>query len=174
MMMQVKVKSVFKEIHDALGTGVIKECFMVDTDLCNDSLFKKALHCLTSFISNEFSSKPWNRQQEFDFFIKPKKNESFCLKDHRFNRLFDCALTVLYHLDDIRQFLDKFGNIINDITILDCSFYDMELFKPLFCATALIGIHIGQPFLSLLLDTETNYDTLLDAFPKAAVNFREV
>ena len=81
---------------------------------------------------------------------------------------------MLYHLDDIRQFLDKFGNIINDITILDCSFYDMELFKPLFCATALIGIHIGQPFLSLLLDTETNYDTLLDAFPKAAVNFREV
>ena len=27
MMIQGKVKSVFKEIHDALGTGVIKECF---------------------------------------------------------------------------------------------------------------------------------------------------
>ena len=105
MMMQGKVKSVFKEIHDALGTGVIKECFMVDIDFRNDSLFEKALHCLTSFISNEFSSKPWNRQQEFDFFIKPKKNESLCLMDPKFNRLFDCALTVLYHLDDIRQFL---------------------------------------------------------------------
>ena len=59
---------------------------------------------------------------------------------------------MLYHLDDIRQFLDKSGNIMNDI--LDRSFLDMDLFKPVFCATALIGIHIGRPFLSLLLDTE--------------------
>ena len=85
MMMQGKVKSVFKEIHNTLGIGVIKECFMVDIDFCYDSSFEKALHCLTSFISNEFSSKPWNQQQEFDFFIKPKKNESLCLKDHQFN-----------------------------------------------------------------------------------------
>ena len=138
MMMQGKVKSVFKEIHDALGTSCIKECFLVDIDFRNESLFEKALHCLTSFISNDYSSKPWNRQQEFDFFIKPKKNESLCLKDHRFNRLFDCALTVLYHLDDIKQFLDKFGNVMNDIAIMDRSFLDMELFKPVFSATALI------------------------------------
>ena len=84
--MQEKNKSVFKEIHNALGTGVVKKCFMVDIDFCNDFLFEKALHCLTSFISNEFSSKLWNRQQEFDFLIKPKKNKSLCLKDHRFNR----------------------------------------------------------------------------------------
>ena len=61
MMMQGKVKSVFKEIHDALGTGIIKECFMVNIGFRNGSLFEKALNCLTSFISNEFSSKPWNR-----------------------------------------------------------------------------------------------------------------
>ena len=67
-MMQGKVKSVFKEIHNVLGTSVIKECFMVgfmvDVDFCNDSLFEKALHCLTTFINNEFSSsKPWNQQK---------------------------------------------------------------------------------------------------------------
>ena len=170
MMMQEKVKRVFKEIRDALGTDVIKECFTVDVDFHNDSLFKNALHFLTSFISNEFSSKPSNQQQEFDFFIKPKKNESLCLKDHRFNSLFDCALTVLYHLNGIRQFLDIFENIMNDITILDRSFLDMELFKPVFCATVFIGIHIARPFLSLLLDTETNYDTLLEAFSKLHQN----
>ena len=65
MMMQGKVKSVFKEIHGALGTSVIKECFMVNIDFSNDSLFEEALHCLTSFISNEFSSTPWNQKQEF-------------------------------------------------------------------------------------------------------------
>ena len=69
-------------------------------------------------------------------------NESHCLKDHRFNQLFDCALTVLYQVDEIRQFLAKFENMMNDITILEHSFLDMELFKPVICATALIGIHI--------------------------------
>ena len=49
----------------------------------------------------------------------------------------------------------------------------MELFKPVFCATALIGIHIGRPFLSLLLDTETNYDAPLDAFPKLHLNLTD-
>ena len=87
--------------------------------------------------------------------------------------MFDCALTVLYHLDDIIQFLDKFGNIMSGIRILDCSFFDMELFKPVFCATALIGIHIEQPLLYLLLETETNYDTLLDAFPKLHQNLTD-
>ena len=38
---------------------------------------------------------------------------------------------------------------MNDITILDSSFLDMELFKSVFCATALIGIHIGRAFLSV-------------------------
>ena len=56
---------------------------------------------------------------------------------------------------------------MNDITILDRSFLDMELLKPVFCAAALISIHIGRPFLSLLLDTESNDDTLLDASPKS-------
>ena len=56
---------------------------------------------------------------------------------------------------------------MNDIAILErSSFLDMELFKPVFCATALVSIHIGRPFLSLLLDSETNYDTLIAAFPQ--------
>ena len=53
---------------------------------------------------------------------------------------------------------------MNDIAILDRSFLDMELLKPIFSATALVGIHIGRPFLSLLLDNDTNYDTLCKAF----------
>ena len=38
--------------------------------------------------------------------------------------------------------------------------------KPIFCAVALVGIHITKPFQALLIDTETNYSTLGVAFPK--------
>ena len=41
----------------------------------------------------------------------------------------------------------------------------MELLKPIFCTTALIGIHFTSPYLSLLLDTKTTYETLIASFP---------
>ena len=64
---------------------------------------------------------------------------SLCLKDHRFNRLGDCAVTLLYHLDDITSYLDKFSNIVNGITVLDRSFVEMEILKPIFAAIGFIG-----------------------------------
>ena len=87
----------------------------------------------------ENSAKPWNRYGHFTAFIKPKKNMSLCLKDHRFNRLGDCAVTLLYHLDDITSYLDKFSNIVNGITVLDRSFVEMEILKPIFAAIGFIG-----------------------------------
>ena len=37
---------------------------------------------------------------------------------------------------------------------------------PILCATAITGIHITIPFLNLLINTETTYDTRLIEFPK--------
>ena len=165
MMFQRKVKDVWQEIHDAFGTSTIKDCSITDIDFRNESLIYKAITCLTSFINNEYSLKPWNRQQHFDAFISPKKNESISVKDHRFNRIFDCCIHILYHVDDIKLYLDTFQNILNGIAILDRTFLDMGLLKPIFCATALVEMHFTRPFLSLLLDTECNYETLMRAFP---------
>ena len=41
----------------------------------------------------------------------------------------------------------------------------MTLLKPVFCAAALIEIHVTIPFQSLLAANETNHSTLLSAFP---------
>ena len=152
----------FQEIHDALGTNKIKDCFITEIDFKHESFIYKAINCLCSFINGDYSSKPWNRQQHFDAFISPKKNESLSLKDHWFNRLFECCLRTLYHLDDIKEYLETHKSILNDITIWDRSFLDMEL---LFCAVALIGIHFTKPYLILLLDKRTTYERLIQAFP---------
>ena len=42
----------------------------------------------------------------------------------------------------------------------------MPILKPIFCAIALVGIHITKPFQALLIDVDTNYSTLAIAFPK--------
>ena len=139
MMFQRKVKDVRQEIHNALGPSIIKDCFTTDIDFHNQSFIYKAIICLTSFVNNEYSSKPWNRQQHFDAFISPKKNESISVKDHHFNRIFACCIHILYHVDDIKLYLDTFQNMLNGIAILDRIFYDMELLEPIFCATVLVG-----------------------------------
>ena len=124
MMFQRKVKAVFQEIHDAFGT--IKKCFVTEVDFRVESFICKAIGCLCSFINSDYSAKPWNRQQHFDVTISSKKNESSSLKDHRFNRPFDCCLHILHHLDNIKLHLDMYRNILNGIAILDRTFLDTE------------------------------------------------
>ena len=149
------VKQVWQEIHDALRTNIIKDCFLTDVDFGNELFMYKAVTRLCSFINKDCSSKPWNRQEHFDVFISPKNNDSLSKKDHRFNRIFECRLCVLQHFDDIKLYLDTYQNILNGAAIVDRTFLDMELLKPIFCVTALIGIHFTSPFLSLILDTST-------------------
>ena len=99
-------------------------------------------------------------------FIKPKENHSLSLKDHRFNRLNDCALAILYHIDDIANYLEQNSNIINGISILDRSFLEMEGSEPIYAAIAIVGVHILKPFHHLILDQSSKYSTLLKSFPK--------
>jgi len=165
MMIQRKMNDVYQLLHDTLGKEKIVDCFLVDVDFARENFVIKAIKCLTSFINKDFSAKPWNRQKHFDGFIKPKINETKSFKDQRFNRIFECCTTLVHHLDDIAEYLETYKNIINGISILDRSFVQMALLKPIFCATALIGIHITNPFLILLKIKTTNYSGLLTALP---------
>lgn len=165
MMFQRQVTSVFRQIHDSLGKEKILDCFMVDVDFASEDFISKSIRCLISFINKDFSAKPWNRQKHFDEFIKPKKNETVPFKDQRFNRLFECCIALIHHLDDIANFLEKYKNVVNNISILDRSFVQMSLLKPIFCAVALTGIHITKPYEAFLNYEKTKYSNLLEAFP---------
>ena len=166
MMMQRKVKDIFRMIHDTIGADKLKQCFLSDVDFANDDFITKAIHCLSNFINRDCSAKPWNYHSHFNSHIKPRKNMSVILKDHRFNRIFVCCEGLAYHIDDIASYLDTYRNIVNGITILDRSFVEMPILKPIFCAVSLIGIHVSKPFQALLIDVDTKYTTLMVAFPK--------
>ena len=127
MMLQEKIKELCQEIHDSLGKKKINKCFLVDVEFKNESFVLKSLKCLNNFINKDYSAKPWNRYTHFTNFIRPKRNFSLSLKDHRFNRLNECATSILYHMDDIASYLEQFSNIINGITLIDRSFLEMEV-----------------------------------------------
>ena len=62
-------------------------------------------------------------------------------------------------MDDIGSYLEQYCNIINGISILDCSFIEMEVLKPIYAAIAFVGIHILKPIHHLFLDKDTKYST---------------
>ena len=145
-MFQRKIKQVWQEIHDAFGTNTIKDCFITDVDFSNESFTYKAVPCLCLFINKDFSSKPSNCQEHFDVFTSQKKYESLSMKDQHFSRILEYCLQVLHNLDDIKFYLDTYQNILNGVAILDKTFLDTELLKPILCATTLIGIHFISPY----------------------------
>ena len=67
----------------------------------------------------------------------------------------------LYHIDDTAAYSEGHKHIINEIAILDCSFVEMEVLKPIYMAISMLGIYILKPFHELLIYPETNYTTLL-------------
>ena len=75
-----------------------------------------------------------------------KENYSLSLKDHRFNRINYFFLAVLYHMDDIANYLDQFRNAIKGITILDRGFLEIEVLKPIYAAISLFGLNILKTF----------------------------
>ena len=156
------MKEVFRLIHDEIGASKIKDCFLTETDFANDDFITKSVTCLSNFINKDYSAKPWNRQSHFDNFIKPRKNRSVTLKDHRFNRIFACCEGLVCHIDDIAQYPDTYRNVVNGISILDRSFVEMPILKPIYSAVALIGIHITKPFQALIIDPYTNYSTVFN------------
>ena len=68
-------------------------------------------------------------------------------------------------MDDIKSYLEKFCSVFNGLSTIDHSFLNMEVLNFFVWATSLIGIHITGPHQFLLINVDTRYDTLLQAFP---------
>ena len=82
---QRKLKDMCQQIHDSLRKQKISDCFLVGIEFQNRSFVIKAIKCLSNFINQRYSAKPWNHYNHFEEFIVPKENISLSLKDNRFN-----------------------------------------------------------------------------------------
>ena len=71
MMFQRKMKELCQELHDMIGKNRIKECFLVDIEFHSESFVIMSIKCLSNFICEEYSAKPWNRCNQFGKHIKP-------------------------------------------------------------------------------------------------------
>jgi hypothetical protein len=162
------------EIENAIGRDKIYSNFLVNVTTASSSVTEQALDCMTRLINHDFDHKPWNKSNEFDLHISPKLNKSVSLKDERFNRLtLTCAVT-LYHIEDLVSFLAKYEHVTNQLACIVRCFLDMDFLKIMYCAGALIGLHLVEPYLSLTMSSETSYSKLKTAFPQLYRDLLEV
>ena len=61
----------------------------------------------------------------------------------------------MHYLDDITNYLDQNQHVLNTISVIDRGFLDMEILKPIFRDTPLVGMHSTGPLMTSLLDTDT-------------------
>ena len=154
----------WSEVEELIGRDKIYANFLVNATTKAESVTQQALDCMTRLINHDFDSKPWNKANEFDAHISPKKNRSVSLKDERFNRLTLTCAIALYHYDDLATFLDKYQHVTNQLACIVRCFMDLETLKVMFCVDALLGLHLVEPFLSLTTSSETTYSKLIPAF----------
>ena len=69
---QRKLKYLCQQMHNSLRKQKISDCFMVGIEFQNESFVLKAIKCLSNFINQEYSTKPWNHCNHFEEFIATK------------------------------------------------------------------------------------------------------
>jgi hypothetical protein len=68
------------------------------------------------------------------------------LKKERFNRFVFLAAVVLHHEGQVQEFLQQYDTITNTLACIVRTFEECEFLSMLLTATALIGIHLIEPY----------------------------
>ena len=83
------------------------------------------------------------------------------LRTERFNRYVYMAAAVLHHRTQMHEFLQKFDTITNTLACIMRAFEDVEFLNVFLIVSALIGIHLIEPFLTLTHYKAVTYEELI-------------
>ena len=165
-----ELDSVFKTIEQTIGPQKVFASFNV-TPNSQESITTQFLDCGMRLVAHDFDHKPWNKANEFDIFIEPKKNLSIRLASERFTRYTYLCAAMLHHDKDICAFLRKFDHVTNNLACIVRCFEDVEFLRVLCLVGALIGLHLVEPFVKITSSAKTTYADLKTIAPTLYDNF---
>ena len=82
------------------------------------------------------------------------------LKKERFIRFVYFAAVVLHHQKQVQAFLQKYDTI-NTLACIVRAFEECEFLSVLLITTAIIGVHLIEPYLSVTYFDPVNYEQLI-------------
>ena len=153
----------FKSIEEEIGWNKLYSLVLVDVSSSNDTVLEPYVDVSMRFASPDFDHKMWNYSEQFTKHINPSKNLAVGLMKQRFERFVKACALLVHHHDDISTFLDKYGNVTNSLACIVRAFIDLGCLNTMALATAIIGQHLVEPYLSLTYHETTNYEKLIPA-----------
>ena len=170
LMMSRSIVEVWKKHQSKIGHDkVFPSLEYCNIDASNDSLVKQVLDALMSLASKQWAERSWNKYHEISEWMDRKglKNETGPLREIRFGELEAKSLTGAYHLDHIEQFLQIHTDIRNKLTCFLRSVFPMrQVIMFYWIGAALVGIHIGEPYVNLLMVRKAKMTELIELFPQ--------
>ena len=170
LMMSRSIVDVWKKHQSKIGHDkVFPSLEYCNIDASNDSLVKQVLDALMSLASKQWAERSWNKYHEITEWMERKgiKNETGPLREIRFGELEAKSLTGAYHLDHIEQFLQIHTDIRNKLTCFLRSVFPMrQVIMFYWIGAALVGIHIGEPYVNLLMVKKAKMTELIELFPQ--------
>ena len=160
-----EMQKVFKEIDRNIGPDKIFSIFAVPLSEGSESVMEQWIDCVTRLVTHDFDHKSWNYADEFDIHIFPKKNPAKRLQKERFNSFTYTSMVVLWLDRLVTEFLRKFSNITNSLACIVRSFESLEHLGVLAAVSVIIGVHLLEPYLSLVTISKTTWEKLQGAFP---------
>ena len=177
LMMSRMVVEVWKKHQSLIGHDkLFPSLEYCNLDMSSDSLIKQVLDALMSFVSQRYAERSWNKYHEFTEWLSRKglKNETGPLREIRFGELEAKALTGAYHLDHIDQFLQVHSEVRNKLSCFLRSVFPLkDLIYFYLVGAALVGIHIGEPYVNLLMVKKAKMSELIEVFPKLHKELQE-
>ena len=90
-----------------------------------------------------------------------ERNKAKALKKERFNRFVYMSAVMLHHQDQVQEFLARYDTITNTLACIVRAFEDCEFLSVLLTATALLGIHLVEPYLSVNYFETPDYENMI-------------
>ena len=131
----------------------------------NDKLLpKQILECFLCFTSGRCQARTWNRYESHTKFVTElgKLNQGQELHGNRFGDLERCCAIGVYSLWTWVKFVEAYSNIRNQLSIFlhdTMHLSDINLF--LWLGPPLLGIHLSEPYIFLLLELKVTHLDLL-------------
>ena len=119
--------------------------------------------------ADRWQARSWNRYEEYSIFCKERgvKNFGQELHGNRFGELEKCCAIAVYSLPTWKDFVSSYPNIRNQLAIfLRDTVHLSDMCNFLWLGGALLGIHLTEPYLCMILDMDVSHNDLLLILPK--------
>ena len=128
---------------------------------------------MTRFLNHDCKHKPWNKLT-FDLYIAPKQNKYLILKEEQLNQLSATCAVILYHVQVIISFLDKYEHVTKKLACIVRCFLAFDFLKKYkYFAGDLTGLHLIEPNLFFIMLSDINYSKLIPAFQQLNLDLKQ-